>query len=330
MRRRLTLGVALLLVSLLVLAGCAPRAGTSLSESFESDELYVDLPAIVIDFDAAGQASLGGVGVANLGAVAGIDLSALALPAETVNFFTLENIQHIQVVTGPDGLTILVNGLKVPSLTWDEGSLVATAETVRSLGIALPVLDRILPLVQQFGLGISLTFPVAEGIEAIALGQVAESASGADAEAIIEAVGGTAPRINLPVVYDEEGNFTVGDLSGAEWVALTGVPFDLLQFTPEQIVAIGEAGLTTMALETTPAGLVISVNGQALPTLSWGEGELQNVLSLPVVQGLLSGAGGSFGMDAATVTDAISNLLPVIQASDANLTVFFPGSEMGN
>ncbi|MBI1295622.1 hypothetical protein GC175_11775 [bacterium] len=330
MRRRLTFGVALLLVSLLVLAGCAPRAGTSLSESFESDELYVDLPAIVIDFDDAGQASLGGVGVANLGAVAGIDLSALALPAETVNFFTLENIQHIQVVTGPDGLTILVNGLKVPSLTWDEGSLVATADTVRSLGIALPVLDRILPLVQQFGLGISLTFPVADGTEAIALGQVAESASGADADAIVEAVGGAAPRINLPVVYDEQGNFTVGDLTGAEWVALTGVPFDLLQFTPDQIVAIGEAGLTTMALETTPAGLVISVNDQALPTLSWGEGELQNVLSLPVVQGLLSGAGGPLGMDAATVSAAIANLLPVIQASDVNLSIFFPGSEMGN
>lgn len=332
MRRRLTLGVALLLVSLLVLAGCAPRAGTSLSESFESDELYVDLPAIVIAFDENGQASLGGVGVASLGAVAGIDLSALALPADTVSFFTLENIQHIQVVTGPDGLTILVNGLKVPSLTWDEGSLVATADTVRSLGIALPVLDRILPLVQQFGLGITLTFPVADGNEAIALGQVAEGAdsSAVDAEAFVAAVGGAAPRINLPVVYDDQGNFTVGDLTGDQWAELTGVPFSLLQFTPEQIAAIGAAGLTKMALETTPAGLVISVNDQALPTISWGEGELQNVLSLPVVQGLLAGAGGSLGMDTATVADAIANLLPVIQASDANLTVFFPGSEMGN
>ncbi len=329
MRRRLSFGAILLLVSLLAMAGCAPRAGTSLSESFESDELYVDLPAIVLDFDETGQASLGGVGMANLGAVAGMDLSALSLDPSIVNFFTLENIQHLQVVTGPQGLTILVNGLKVPSLTWDEGSLVATAETVRSLGIALPVLDRILPLVQQFGIGVTLTFPVAEGTEAIPLGQLAEGASSSaqDAEAFIAAVGGAAPRINLPVIYDEQGNFTVGDLSGAEWTDLTGAPFSLLQLTPEQIQAVVDAGLTSLGLETTPAGLVITANGQALPTISWGEGELQNVFDLPVVQNLLANA---LGMDAATVSDTIKNLLPVIQASDANLTIFFPGSEMGN
>jgi hypothetical protein len=331
MHRRLVTWATLLILSLVLLAGCAPRPGTPLAEAFESDELYVDLPAIVIDFDAQGQASLGGVSVANLGAVAGMDLSALSLDPTIVNFFTIENIQHIQVVTNPDGLTILVNGLRVPSLVWDEGSLVATAETVNALGIALPVLDRILPLVQQFGLGITLRFPVGEGNQAIALGQLTSAeVDDQQAEAILAAVG-TPPRINLPVVYDAEGNFRVGDLTAAEWAELVpGVPFDLLQLSSEQIQGLAEAGLTSLSLATTPQGLQISANGQALPTISWGEGELQNVLDLPVVQNLLVNALSGMGMQSAEVVDTIKSLLPVIQASDANITLFFPGSEMGN
>jgi hypothetical protein len=283
-----------------------------------------------MNFDEQGQPSLGGVSVANLGAVAGIDLSALALDSSIVSFFTLENIQHIQVVTDPDGLTILVNGLRVPSLVWDEGSLVATAETVSTLGIALPVLDRILPLVQQFGLGVTLRFPVAESSEPIALGQVtATEGNGEQAEAILEAVG-RPPLINIPVVYEADGSYRAGDLTGAEWTALTGAPFDLLLLTPEQIQGVSEAGLTSLSLATTPQGLQISVNDQALPIISWGEGELQNVLDLPVVQNLLAGALSGMGMESAEVVDTIKSLLPVIQASDANLTVFFPGSEMGN
>jgi hypothetical protein len=331
MHRRLVTWATLLILSLVLLAGCAPRPGTPLAEAFESDELYVDLPAIVIDFDAQGQASLGGVSVANLGAVAGMDLSALSLDPTIVNFFTIENIQHIQVVTNPDGLTILVNGLRVPSLVWDEGSLVATAETVNALGIALPVLDRILPLVQQFGLGITLRFPVGEGNQAIALGQLTSAeVDDQQAEAILAAVG-TPPRINLPVVYDAEGNFRVGDLTAAEWAELVpGVPFDLLQLSSEQIQGLAEAGLTSLSLATTPQGLQISANGQALPTISWGEGELQNVLDLPVVQNLLVNALSGMGMQSAEVVDTIKSLLPVIQAADANITLFFPGSEMGN
>lgn len=330
MHRRFVTWAMLLILSLGILAGCAPRPGTPLSESFESDELYIDLPAIVIDFNEQGQASLGGVSVANLGSTAGIDLSALSLDPSIVSFFTLENIQHIQVVTNPDGLTILVNGLRVPSLVWDEGSLVATAETVSALGIALPVLDRILPLVQQFGLGVTLRFPVGEGNEPIALGQVtAAEGDSQQAEAILEAVG-RPPMINVPVIYDADGSVSVGDLTGAEWAELTGVPFDLLQLTPEQIQGMTEAGLTSLSLATTPQGLQISANGQALPTISWGEGELQNVLDLPVVQNLLAGALSGMGMDSAQVVETIRSLLPVIQASDANITVFFPGSEMGN
>lgn len=331
MHRRLATWALLLILSLGILAGCAPRPGTPLAESFESDELYIDLPAIVIDFNAEGQASLGGVSVANLGSTAGIDLSALSLDPSIVSFFTLENIQHIQVVTNPDGLTILVNGLRVPSLVWDEGSLVATAETVKALGIALPVLDRILPLVQQFGLGVTLRFPVAEGTEAIALGQMtATEGNSQQAEAFVEAVG-TPPRINLPVVYAADGSFRVGDLTAAEWAELVpGVPFDLLQLSAEQIQSVTEAGLTSLSIATTPQGLQISANGEALPTISWGEGELQNVLDLPVVQNLLAGALSGQGMESAEVVDTIKSLLPVIQASDANITLFFPGSEMGN
>ncbi len=187
---------AVFIMALWLLAGCAPRVGTSLSESMGSDELYFDLPVLVIDFDNVGQASIN-LPAAQLGASSGINLDALALSPEWVGYFTTANIQHLQIINDAQGLTILVNGQPVPSLVWDEDSLVATAETVGSLGIALPVLDKVLPLVQQMGLGIALRFPLGDGVDVIPLGQITESPAAATAQQVQQeflAAVGTPPR----------------------------------------------------------------------------------------------------------------------------------------
>lgn len=331
MRKRFIVGAALLVAVLLFLSGCAPRAGTPLAESMDASELYVDLPAIVIDFDTAGQASVGGVPAAQLGALAGVDPASLSLPPEWISYFTLAGIQHIQIVNNPEGLIILVNSQPVPSLTWDEGSLVATAETVKNLGVALPVLERVLPLVQQLGLGITLRFPVEEGTEAIALGQMSESEAAAQAQQaqqeFLAAVGDTPPRINVPIVYDEAGNFSVGNLSTEEVAELVGPAVSALQLPASLIQSLANAGITTMSLATDPEGIHLSVNDQALPTISWGRGEVQNILQLPGVRSLLE---SSLGADAGSVLETVQNLLPVIQTANANITIFLPGSQMGN
>jgi hypothetical protein len=159
MQKRLTLWAALLIIAALVLSGCAPRTGAGSSAAMAmDDELVIDLPAIVIDFDTNGHASIGGIPAAEMGAMAGADLSTLALSPDWVSYFSMTNIQHLQVNNAAEGLGVLVNGQPVPSLEWDENSLVATAGALESLGIAVPVLDKVLPLVQQLGIGVIMRF----------------------------------------------------------------------------------------------------------------------------------------------------------------------------
>ena len=332
MQKRVTLWAALLIIAALVLTGCAPRAGAGASAAMASDdELTIDLPAIVIDFDSDGSASVGGMPISDLGATAGIDLSTVALPAEWVQYFTTSNIQHMQVNNGADGLTLMVNGQPVPSLVWDEGSLVATADTVSALGVAVPTLNKVLPLVQQLGLGVILRFPVAADEDLIPMvvegdGSMAESAKMAQEEFL--AAVGSPPRINLPVVYEEDGSWSVGDLTDTEWTALTGAPFYALRLDPALLNGLAASGVNSMSFETEQEGIHISINGNPLPYLSWGSGEVQHVLALSQQMGLLQAA--MPGMDMEAVLGTVESLLPVIQTSDANITIYLPGSGMGN
>lgn len=331
MHRRLTFWAAMVLVAALVLTGCAPRTGAGTSADMaDENELVIDLPAIVIDFDSNGGASIGGVPVAEMGAMAGVDLSTLSLPGDWVNYFSLSNIQHLQVNNGAEGLTILVNGEPVPSLVWDEMSLVATADTVSALGIMIPVLDKVLPLVQQLGVGVVLRFPVQAGMDLIPMmvegdGSAAEEARAAQEE-FLDAVG-TPPRISLPVVYDANGSYTVGDLTDVEWQQLTGIPWAALRLDQGTLGGLANAGVTSMSFETDTEGIHISINGNHLPSISWGNGEVQHVLDLVQQMGILDtmALGAS-----AEVMDTIESLLPVVQTADANISVFFPGSSMGN
>ena len=79
---------------------------------------------------------------------------------------TLYDIQHIQIETTADGLLILINGQMVPSIAWDGEKLVATADALKTFGASVALLDKVLPLVQHLGIGVTLRFPVAQGAEA--------------------------------------------------------------------------------------------------------------------------------------------------------------------
>ena len=126
-RNKQTFGLSLLLAATLGVTACAPRTGGGATATAGADQpLLVDLPALVVDFDAEGKASLAGVPVADLNP----SLAALddAIGPETVAMFTEDNIQHIQVSTTPTGVDILVNGQAIPSLAWDGESLANGAE----------------------------------------------------------------------------------------------------------------------------------------------------------------------------------------------------------
>lgn len=332
MQKRLTLWAALMIVAALVLAGCAPRTGAGSSAAMAmDDELVIDLPAIVIDFDNDGHASIGGIPAAEMGAMAGADLSTLALSPDWVSYFSMTNIQHLQIDNTAGGLMVLVNGQPVPSLEWDSESLSATAGALESLGIAVPVLDKALPLVQQLGIGVIMRFPVAAGNALIPYsvegdGSAAEMAQAAQAEFL--AAVGAPPKINLPIVYQADGSYSVGDLSDADWTALTGVPWNALRLDPTAISGLTGAGITSMALETDQDGIHISLNGNALPSIGWGNGEVQHVLALADQMGIW--AAYMPGVDMTDMMSTLEALLPVVQTTNANISVYLPGSGMGN
>lgn len=331
LNRRVTLWATLLLVVALALSACAPRSGQGAAASADAapGELVVDLPAIVIDIMADGSPSVGNVPLAELGALAGADLSTLAVPAEWVDFMVSGNIQHVQVNNMSDGLLLLVNGEAIPSISYDGESLTATADALSAFGVAIPMLDKLLGLVDQIGIGVIVRFPVAAGTATIPLyvegdGSAAMAAKAAQDEFL--AAVGSPPRINLPVFYESDGSWAVGDLSDSEWTALTGAPFSALRLSPALIDGLAAAGISELGLSTDVDGITIAINGNSLPMLDWSDGKATHLINLATQFGALDMVAP--GMGSSGIMTAVTDLLPVVQTADFDLTIHFPSSGM--
>lgn len=315
--------VSLLLVGLMVLSGCGPRAtGGETAAAAGDGDLVVSLPALVLDVGTDGAVSLGGQPLAALGAQLGQDLSALSFPPDVVEMMTLYDIQHIQIETTADGLLILINGQAIPSIAWDGEKLVATAEALQSFGASIALLDKVLPLIQALGIGVTLRFPVAQGAAAIPIGTIemgaAEEAMAAQ-KAFLESVG-TPPTIQITVNYAADGTYEVAGLSAAELQAIPGINWAQLNLAPNQIAAFQGAGIAELGVSTNADGLFISINGKTLPYLTWADGRINNLLNLAMQSGLLSMVPG---LDPAAL-DMVAGLVPAITASNVNLRVVFP------
>ena len=352
MQKRVTFWAVLLLAVALIFSGCTSRLDAGSMVERDSDELFVDLPAIVIDYASDGTASIGGLSQMSAGDKEKPDgsvyepdpevslglisiLSGLSLQPLWVQHFTASNLQHIRATNGDDGILLLVNGQRIPSLVWEEDSLAATADAVSALGLGVPALNKVLPLVRNFGLGVVLRFPVEEGAEPIPLSGVEESEAVVMArliqQQVMQTFGGVLPSIDVPILYHADGSWTLGELSDVEWTVLTSTPFYALRLPPDLIEGLTSSGIYKVTLNTDPDGIHISLNGIGLPYLSWGNGEIQNVLALSKQLGVLDSVSALLpGADLDSVFSLIENLLPVIQATNAKLTIYLPGSEMGN
>ncbi len=349
MQKRVTHWAVLLLVAALIVTGCTSRVGAGAVVERDPDQFFVDLPALVIDYASDGTASVGGLShmdIGNTEAPGGVVLEpgirlglatvlyAMSLNSFWVQYFTAANIQHFQLNNGPDGIFLMVNGRLIPSLVWEEGSLVATADAVNSIGLGVPALNKLLPLVRNFGVGIVLRFPVTEGTELIPLTGHPESEEAIRArvaqEQMLGLLGGL-PTIDLPIIYHADGSWTLAELSDTEWSVLTLVPFWALRLPPSVISSLTSAGITTVTLQTDKEGIHIGVNDINLPYLSWGSGEVQNVLTLVKESGLLEPVEEAFpGSDVYQLMGLVESMLPLVQMTDVNITVYLPGSGKGN
>jgi hypothetical protein len=320
----------LLLVAVMVLAGCAPRAFSGANAGAAGDaSLVIDLPAIVIDIDAGGNPSVGNVPLAQLDSLVGEGmLDSLVVPTQYVDFFTASNIQHIQIDNAPGGLLLLINGRPIPSVRWDGETLAATGSLLTELGAGAPVLEKFLPVLTQLGIGVIVRFPLADGAEPIPT-YVAESeavAASRQAQAdFMASVGETPPTIHLPIFYDADGSWRVGDLTDAEWTALTGLPLQAMRLQPGMMNSITGAGINEISLYTTPEGLHVSINGKPLPYIGWAEGEINHLLDL-AEQANLWGTLADSGMNMGEIVGIVESLLPIVQSTDTSINVFFPGA----
>lgn len=330
-RTRLIGWTTMLLIVALLVAACAPRPGGDGPLPSE-ESVALDLPAIVLDFDAAGVPSIGDIPLADLaGDLAPGMIDDIALPADVVQFMMDSNIQHIQISNSPDGLLLLVNGRAVPSLKWDGDELANTARAVdlfgAEIGPAVEALEELLPLITNLGVGVVARFPVPEGVAAIELdaGQPdsVRLAAMRTQESFLQTVN-RPPMISVPIIYDAQGSWRVGDLTYAEWISLTGMPiFDSFRLRPEAIDSLIDQGITEFAVSTDVDGIHVSINGLDLPYIGWADGELNNALVLAEQAGVWDMLEGQ-NMDVDDIVAMVETVLPVVQATEIRIVAQFP------
>ncbi len=308
----------------LIATGCASRAGGGATAANAADgDLVVDLPAIVIDFDDAGQASIGGVPAADLGAAFGAPLDGLTLSADQIQMITDSNIQHVLVNNTNTGLDILVNGQSIPSVSWDAESLGNVNQLLAAWDDSeLGPIGELLPLISNLGTGAVLRFPLAQGAEMIPAEVSGEGSAANNATAAQEAYldeAGSAARINIPINYNEDGSFAIGDVSAEALSLSLGLPLESLTLTEERLSRYQEMGMETFTLATNTDGIHMTLNGSDLPRVSWGDGKLAYGLELAAQMGLLGDSG-----DNDALLELVQQLLPMIQTADVTIRVNFP------
>ncbi len=330
---RVTTWAAILMVAVLVLAGCAPRAGGGAAITAPgAEKLAVDLPALLIDFDNAGQPSVGNVPVAQLASqFAPGMLDSLVLSPELVRYMVDSNIQHLQISNSPEGLILQVNGRSLPSLKWDGQILEDTAGAIdllgAELGAGVALVEKLLPLIAHVGIGVIARFPVADGVAQIPLYSTedpeAALATRQIQENFLDTVDST-PTITVPVFYDAQGNWRVGDLTDAEWINLTGLAvFDSFRMQPAAVNQLMQQGISQLSVSTDASGIHVSINGHSLPYIGWADGELNNVLDLAEQMGLWNTLADR-NMNTGEIVAMIEQLLPIVQTSEVTITAHFP------
>ena len=319
LNRRVTFWAAITLIAILALSGCAPRVGQG-SLDVDSDQLVIDLPALVLDIGADGSVSIQNATVADLVSmlVDGGELD-LTINDMTVMFLSMANIQHIQVSNTPEGLLLLVNGLSIPSISYDGDSLSALPGAINDLADIGPMADLLVDLVDQIGIGVIARFPVAPGAEEIPLFVEGDSSAAMAAKAAQEeflASVGTPPRINLPIFYGDDGSLSIGDLSIDELSAMTGVSLDALVMGLGPLEAVRRMGVSVLGISTDKDGITISLDGKALPTLDWSDGKASNLIEVASQIPLLE-------MSLGSVLPMVFQLLPLVQSAEIDLTLHF-------
>jgi len=267
-RKHLSLWLSAVLVAMLVLAGCAPRPGAGAGSATE-DEFYVDLPAILVQYDESGEASVLGTPVSQFKDALGVDLSALSLGAETLDKLNSAKVESIQVNNTPNVLRIYLNGNPLPAIIWDEAAMTALADTLASMGTDAGPVATLAPLLPNLGVGLALQLPAGVGKPLQTKGAALSST---DALALFEQAKGAQSTIALTLDYGADGTPEIGGINPF-MLSMIGLQPAALALPADQLESIAGMGIQSLSIKTVQGGLLIAINGNTLPFLQWSNAE---------------------------------------------------------
>ncbi|MCB0255600.1 MAG: hypothetical protein KDI55_17935, partial [Anaerolineae bacterium] len=164
--------LALTLVASLLLSACGAATAPTVSEQTDDGQRFlISLPRMVVDIDDAGQASIGGLSVdAVNNLMPGMQLPDLAVNPFYVDWMRNTNIQHLELVSGDDGVFVFINGEPLPYLGWDGEALSNLAIVTGLTGLPYgQLITKLVPIVQRTGLDFAVKFPMQAGATEIPL-----------------------------------------------------------------------------------------------------------------------------------------------------------------
>jgi hypothetical protein len=270
--------VILTVIAALLLSACGAATVPTTDETTDSGQRFlISLPRLVVDVDKEGQASVNGLSIDAVNAIIpGAPLPDLTINPFYVDWMTNTNIQHLEFVSTDDGVFIFANGEPLPFLAWDGDSL---SNLGTLAGIAnLPygnLISRLVPIVQRTGLNIVMRFPTQDGAQEIAIRDPSIAP-----EAMQPVTEEVAPSFvtRIDVNYDANGVPTIAGISSRD-LAEAGV-FLPIELTPQTLQQLKSNDVKELRFVSGPNGVFVTVNGEALPQITWNSSLLTNSADL--------------------------------------------------
>jgi hypothetical protein len=265
-------------IAALLLSACGAATVPTTDETTDSGQRFlISLPRLVVDVDESGQASVNGLSIEAVNAIIpGAPLPDLAVNPFYVDWMTNTNIQHLEFVSTDTGVFVFANGQPLPYLAWDGNSLTNLGTVA---GIAnLPygnLISRLVPIVQRTGLNIVLRFPAQPDATEIPLRDPSVAP-----EAMQPVTEEAAPSLvtRIDVNYNSDGVPTIAGISSRD-LAEAGV-FLPIELTPQTLEQLRSNDVKELRFVSGPNGVFITVNGEALPQVSWNSALLTNSADL--------------------------------------------------
>lgn len=306
MKRNLWLTLIILLVLMTSCSGQptvpadAPAPGTG--EIFQ-----IALPRLVIDLDRDGVPSILGISPTILKAF-NVDVSGMAVPADTVNTMMEANIQHIELAAVGDRLVIMVNGKPMPQLGWSEASLQRALKLAGVFDVQnTETISKLMPWVTRLGLNIVMRFP-RDGAAEIPL-----STPGAAKALTISPLTDPPSLITkFEIRFDADGTAGILGVTTRDLGNLLGGA-SIGGLDPQTLLKLQGGNIQHMELRNRPDGLHLYSNGEPLPTLIWDTQLLSNLVE---VYGQLDPQGA--------LKPLIDVLVPTMDRADIGLLMHFP------